>query len=200
MNIIDAHTHIGTHKDFVNKSQSIDAAAEALAKEMRASGVSHAIVIAGLAEKYVCDGESATNTHLREFAKKYPQMSMVAAIDVKEEGDIDIAFIEQAFQEKTIVGVKFYPGYQAFYPADIRCEPIYKLCEQYNVPVIFHSGDTLASKGYIKYSHPLAIDDVAVAYPNLKISSRTSATRGCGMSQNCCIGTKMSMRIFPDYS
>ncbi|MEK7118135.1 MAG: amidohydrolase family protein, partial [Patescibacteria group bacterium] len=42
----------------------------------------------------------------------------------------------------------------------------------YDVPVIFHSGDTLA--GYvknpkIKYSHPLHVDEVATDFPNLKI-------------------------------
>jgi predicted TIM-barrel fold metal-dependent hydrolase len=40
---------------------------------------------------------------------------------------------------------------------------------EYDVPVMFHSGDTYSPTGRIKYSHPIHIDDVAVDNPNMKI-------------------------------
>ena len=40
---------------------------------------------------------------------------------------------------------------------------------KYDLPVIFHTGDTLFSTGKIKYSHPINIDEVAVENPKLKI-------------------------------
>ena len=40
---------------------------------------------------------------------------------------------------------------------------------EYDVPVMFHSGDTYAPTGKVKYSHPLQIDDLAVDYPAMKI-------------------------------
>jgi predicted TIM-barrel fold metal-dependent hydrolase len=40
-----------------------------------------------------------------------------------------------------------------------------------DLPVIFHTGDTLATErsAKVKYAHPLAIDDVATDFPRLKI-------------------------------
>ena len=40
---------------------------------------------------------------------------------------------------------------------------------EFDVPVMFHSGDTYAPTGRVKYSHPIHLDDVAVDNPDLKI-------------------------------
>jgi predicted TIM-barrel fold metal-dependent hydrolase len=169
MKIIDAHTHIGTQPEFGLTSGTLEDAAESLLAEMKLSRVDHAIVIASPWEKCWCGGDSATNEILLNFAKKYKQISIVWAIDMAENKTPDYESLEKSLQSKEIVGVKFYTGYQSFYPNDPRCQPIYKLCEKYDVPVMFHSGDTLASVGYIKYSQPIHIDDVATDFPNLKI-------------------------------
>jgi len=39
----------------------------------------------------------------------------------------------------------------------------------YDVPVMFHSGDTYAPTAKVRYAHPLHIDDVAVDNPEMKI-------------------------------
>ena len=44
------------------------------------------------------------------------------------------------------------------------------MATEYHVPVMFHSGDTYAPTGRIKYSHPIHIVDVAVDHPDMKIS------------------------------
>jgi predicted TIM-barrel fold metal-dependent hydrolase len=46
---------------------------------------------------------------------------------------------------------------------------MYEMAIEYDVPVMFHSGDTYAPTGKVKYSHPIHIDDLAVDYPDLKI-------------------------------
>jgi uncharacterized protein len=43
------------------------------------------------------------------------------------------------------------------------------MCMEFEVPVMIHTGDTFSSKGKIRFSHPLNIDDVAVDNPDLKI-------------------------------
>src|SRR5690606_37297494 len=40
----------------------------------------------------------------------------------------------------------------------------YKLAEKYDVPVVFHTGDTYDQDGLLKYSDPLTIDEVAVKH------------------------------------
>jgi predicted TIM-barrel fold metal-dependent hydrolase len=47
---------------------------------------------------------------------------------------------------------------------------MYEMAIEYDVPVMFHSGDTYAPTGKLKYSHPLPIDDLAVDYPDLQIA------------------------------
>jgi predicted TIM-barrel fold metal-dependent hydrolase len=41
-------------------------------------------------------------------------------------------------------------------------EPAYQLAQKYDVPVIFHTGDTYSVKAKLKYADPLTIDEVAV--------------------------------------
>ena len=68
-----------------------------------------------------------------------------------------------------IKAFKLYPGYEPFYPYDKRLQVIYELAIEFDIPVMFHSGDTYTPKGKIRFSHPLHIDDVAVDFPELKI-------------------------------
>jgi hypothetical protein len=68
-----------------------------------------------------------------------------------------------------IKALKLYPGYEPFYPNDTRLKLIYEMAVEYDVPVMFHSGDTYSPRGKVKYSHPLLIDDLAVDYPDMKI-------------------------------
>ena len=166
--IIDAHAHIGKLpgskfiKDF---KKNLDF----LLDEMRYGGVDHALILAGC---YEDESRNISTKSLIKLTTGIRNISVVGSIDILnyKEGDLDE--LEQWLKDKSIVGVKLYTGYQHFYPNDERCSPVYKLCIKYGVPVIFHSGDTLA--GYVenpkvKYSHPLNIDDTATDFPDLKI-------------------------------
>ena len=50
-----------------------------------------------------------------------------------------------------------------------RLQVVYELAIEFDVPVMFHSGDTYTPKGKVRFAHPLHIDDVAVDFPDLKI-------------------------------
>jgi predicted TIM-barrel fold metal-dependent hydrolase len=68
-----------------------------------------------------------------------------------------------------VKGLKLYPGYEPFYPYDPRCRLLYELALEYDVPVMIHSGDTYSASAKVRFAHPLAIDDVAVDFPGLKL-------------------------------
>lgn len=74
--------------------------------------------------------------------------------------------IEKLLSLPYIVGIKIYLGYYPFFAYDDIYTPIYKLGCQYNVPVIFHTGDLSIPTGQLEYAHPLTIDKVATAFPN----------------------------------
>jgi predicted TIM-barrel fold metal-dependent hydrolase len=66
------------------------------------------------------------------------------------------------------VGIKIYLGYNRVYADDPRHEPLYALAEQYDVPVVFHTGETAGGWGLLKYAHPLTIDPVAERHPKVR--------------------------------
>ena len=166
--IIDSHTHIGKLPNSLY-SESYQKNFELILKEAKDSKVDKVIIIAGLEKK---DGFNLSTKSLIDLIKDNSNVYAVAGIDVINYQEEDISDLEDYLKHKKIVAIKLYTGYQHFYPSDERCKPIYELCLKYDVPVIFHSGDTLAgyvSNPKIKYSHPINIDDVAADLPELKI-------------------------------
>lgn len=64
--------------------------------------------------------------------------------------------------------IKIYLGYVHQWASYPRYRPLYRLAEKYDVPVVFHTGDTYSTKGKLKYADPLTIDEVAVDYPKVR--------------------------------
>jgi len=75
--------------------------------------------------------------------------------------------IEAGLKSKKFGCVKIYLGYIYKYAYDKAYLPIYKLAEKYQIPIVFHTGDTNTSKGKLKYADPMTIDEVAVDYPKV---------------------------------
>jgi predicted TIM-barrel fold metal-dependent hydrolase len=73
-------------------------------------------------------------------------------------------------------GFKFHPSLQAFHPNDPMAYPLYEVLQELGVVALFHSGQTGIGAGVrggggirLKYANPLALDDVAADFPDLKI-------------------------------
>jgi uncharacterized protein len=73
-------------------------------------------------------------------------------------------------------GFKFHPTFQGFWPNDPMAYPFYRVLEEEGVVALFHTGQTGVGSGMrgglgmrLKYSNPMAIDDIAVDFPDLKI-------------------------------
>lgn len=73
-------------------------------------------------------------------------------------------------------GFKFHPNTQAFWPNDPQLFPLYDVIAQAGLIALFHSGTTGIGAGMpggggvrLKYSNPMAVDDVAAEFPGLDI-------------------------------
>jgi hypothetical protein len=73
-------------------------------------------------------------------------------------------------------GFKFHPSLQAFDPNDRMAYPLYEVLQELNVVALFHSGQTGIGAGVrggggirLKYANPMALDDVAADFPDLRI-------------------------------
>jgi hypothetical protein len=75
---------------------------------------------------------------------------------------VDVKRLEDGLKAGRYSCIKIYLGYVYQYANDPGYEPAYKLAKKYNVPVVFHTGDTYSTDGKLKYSDPMAIDEVAV--------------------------------------
>ena len=105
-----------------------------------------------------------------KVCEKSPRLIPVGRIDYSDSIDKQIDEIIGYLNEKKIMGVKFYLGYQKYHPNEPKLHPIYKFCQDNNFPVIYHTGMLEAGfPGLLKSSHPLNIDEVADSFPDLKI-------------------------------
>ena len=69
--------------------------------------------------------------------------------------------VEEHLKRENCCGVKLYPGYNKIWLTDPIYDPIYRLAEKYDKPVAVHMGLTAFPRAHLKYSHPLALDEVA---------------------------------------
>ncbi len=168
MRIVDVHTHLSRLRDS-KYSESHKKNLRYVLAEAKQNKIGRLLIISGLAN---ADGTKTSVKSLIKLVGNNSKISIIGSFDLAQNSKKELTELAGLLKKRKIVGIKLYTGYQHFYPNDKRCVPIYKLCEKYKVPVIFHSGDTLM--GYIKnpklkYSHPLHIDEVATDWPNLKI-------------------------------
>ena len=71
------------------------------------------------------------------------------------------AVVEEHLKRDSCCGVKLYPGYNRIWLADPVYKPVYELAARYDKPVAVHMGLTSHPKAYLKYSHPLVLDEAA---------------------------------------
>lgn len=76
--------------------------------------------------------------------------------------------IEGNLKRPECVGIKLYPGYNKTYITDREYEPVYELAKAYKKPVAVHMGQTAGSRAYLKYSHPLTMDEAAVRHKEVQ--------------------------------
>lgn len=160
--IIDCHVHLNHYAD-----ENVDALGANLTKlqtTMRRNRVDAAII---LTSYKVSPGRPST----REVVKAVSEANnlyVVAGISYERLDQAMVEDLDDMLAHGMLKGLKLYPGYQPFYPADPKLEPVYELAARHDVPVMIHCGDTYAPTGKVKYSHPLHVDEVAVDHPDVK--------------------------------
>lgn len=160
--IIDCHVHLNNYHEQVEVSL-----AESLAKlqdAMAEANVNHALVLTS----YLVSPNRPSTAQVVEAIAKVNNLSVVAGISFKHYKEKDLRELADMLKAGLVKGLKLYPGYEPFYPHDNRLKVVYELAEEFDVPVMIHSGDTYAPTGKLKYSHPLEIDEVAVDFPRVK--------------------------------
>lgn len=160
--IIDCHTHLNNYHDETLESLSTDL--EKLQTVMRRNRVDSALV---LTSYKVVPGRPSARAVV-EATRHLPHIHVVAGISWATFGAPDLVELRSLLEAGSIKALKLYPGYEPFYPSDPKLTPAYLLAEEFDVPVMIHTGDTYAPTGKVKYAHPLHVDEVAVDFPRVK--------------------------------
>ena len=167
--IIDAHVHVVPPglPGLPAFPAVLDGAEEVVAAtvraDMAASGTVQALAMGVLSDDPNDPlGVAAT---LR-IADRVPGLHAIGVADPRRSDPEPLDRVEQHLRQGRIKGLKAYLGYLHHGPASPGYVPYYCLAARYQIPVIFHSGDTYAASAKLKYAHPLLIDEVAVDYPD----------------------------------
>ena len=161
--IIDVHTHLNNYHE--DRVVSIDDCLDKLLQEMQQNSVDYSLVLTS----YKVTEHRPRTAAVIAATEKHDNIFTVAGISFLHYKQRDLREIAEFLEAGLIKGLKLYPGYEPFYPYDKRCQVIYDLAMEFDVPVMFHTGDTYSPQGKVRFSHPLNIDDVAVDNPTMKI-------------------------------
>jgi predicted TIM-barrel fold metal-dependent hydrolase len=161
--IIDVHTHLNNYD--ATRIVPVEKCLEELQESMAYNKVDHAMVLTSYT---VNDHRPSVATVVRA-TENLDNVHVVAGVSFLEYQERDLREIADFLKDRRVVGLKLYPGYEPFYPYDKRCQVIYDLAMEFDVPVMIHTGDTFNPKGKLRYSHPINLDEVAVDNPGLKI-------------------------------
>lgn len=66
-------------------------------------------------------------------------------------------------------GIKLGPNYQCFDPLSDEAHRLYALAERRGLPILFHQGTSPIRDAPIRYAHPLVMDEIAIAHPELRV-------------------------------
>lgn len=161
--IIDVHTHLNNYDE--SKVVSLQERLDQLQESMRFNKVDQVLVLTS----YKVNEHRPSTRDVLEITRDLDNIHVIAGLSVMNYRERDLRELADFLKDGLIKGLKLYPGYEPFYPYDRRCQVLYDLAQEFDVPVMFHTGDTYNPRGKLRFSHPLNIDDVAVDHPGLRI-------------------------------
>jgi len=160
--IIDCHTHLNNYHEQVKHTLSESVAK--LRAAMAEAGIDYSLVLTS----YIVNPDRPSVHEVIDAIGDAKDLGVVAGISYLHYKEKDLRELADDLRGGRVKGLKLYPGYEPFYPHDKRLKIVYDLAEEFQVPVMIHTGDTYSPKGKLKYAHPLEIDEVAVDHPNVK--------------------------------
>jgi predicted TIM-barrel fold metal-dependent hydrolase len=184
MRAIDVHVHPSTRgldrhacHYFRRDLKDVPQTAEAFADLYAGEDVKALLI--GWHPSTVPDGAPNSNDHAIALATTYSDVfpGILASLDTGAR-DLDAVarYAEALAQNPTVVGFKFHPPDQGFYPDDKKFYGIWETLQSGNKPVMFHVGftvlgaDTDGGSGIaLDYGRPIHLDRLARDFPRMKI-------------------------------
>jgi len=175
MKIIDAHVHysrIAAFEMCAKHTSIVDYSEQGFFSETSSYNVVQTVCM-GLVEDSL-EGFPDKRAKMPMIADMAPAMppGMSLCLGINPHTLTESSLSETEHMLKTApntVGMKIYAGYYHVDITDPIYDPAYKLAEKYDKTIVIHTGETYSSRGLLKFSHPLRVDDLAVAHPDMRI-------------------------------
>lgn len=109
------------------------------------------------------------NDYVASIVKQYPDLFIGFASVDPNMGSEAAADLDYAYHKLGLRGLKLAPCYQMYHPADPIAFPTYAKAEALGMPILIHQAWTRMREAPMKWQHPVLLDDVAMAFPKLRI-------------------------------
>lgn len=169
--MIDMHIHAvppnlpGTGPLAPLLQRSPEEVAAELRREMQSAGVTTALAMGAW---NVGEHDPLGISSTMKIAEQVPGLRAIGIADPTRTDAEHFRRVESVLKSGQVVALKGYLGYLHYEPAHPNYRRYYELAAQYNLPVLFHTGDTYSPLAKLKYAHPLGVDDVAVDHPDCR--------------------------------
>ncbi|SDS75218.1 amidohydrolase family protein [Actinopolymorpha singaporensis] len=181
--IVDVHNHTPTHRDPVPDSERLSFEGWRSDRSVvttnswddfdRQQTDADITIVFNIA---VDDPLRATGLPYRPERTNDATAEFVAAAPDRRIGFMSVnPLLPTVFQEVercrdlNLVGVKLGPNYQDFDPLCDEARRLYAYCEREGLPILFHQGTSPIQEAPLRYTHPLVMDEIALAYPELRV-------------------------------
>jgi uncharacterized protein len=124
-------------------------------------------------------GSRNSNDHVIDLATKYPDAfaGILASLDINAEDITKVArYAQELAGNPKVVGFKFHPPDQGFYPSDRKLYAIWEVLQAGAKPLMFHVGFTVLGANTdggggiaLDYGRPIHLDTLARDFPRMKI-------------------------------
>jgi len=188
--IVDVHSHVMWYPDHIGERYAREALASKLVKLRISGGAAYAgaldlhsydsrpeqhwaasatadrVMVFGLQAK--ATGVWVPNEIIADYVAQHPEkLTGWASVDPNEPDCVEQ--LEHAVGTLGLRGLKLGPAYQHFDPTDRHHWPLFATAQRLGIPVIWHQGTTFPSQAKLRVSSPLALEDVAMEFPELRM-------------------------------
>jgi uncharacterized protein len=184
MRAIDVHVHPSTRgldrhacTYFRRNLSEVPQTAEEFARLYMRQDVKAPLI--GWHPSTVKEGSRNSNEHVLELAASFPDAfpGILASLDVHANDLNAVArYADDLAGNPKVLGFKFHPPDQGFYPTERRLYPIWEILQASRKPAMFHVGFTVLGANTdggsgiaLDYGRPVHLDMLARDFPQMKI-------------------------------
>lgn len=162
MKIIDSHLHLPVRRNLISLEQQ----KAQLLLDLKRNSIDKGIVIPdNVDESPIGNLKQCIN-----LFSEVPNIYVLGTVNILEDNlKNKLSELRNYFSSNQIIGLKIFPGHDKHYPNDQRLEKFFKLCIEYDKPLVIHTGENSGDSKCAKYNDPKDIVEVAKRFPSLKI-------------------------------